>query len=141
MNILQKYAPAGGFVAVHRIDAVQPDLQSGCFLIFRQIANLPVRNNLPDWISGLPERGPLSFARVPAFLFYTDEFVLSAAQTYLFRMGKACLVFRIRVRIVEMVMTVMETRSGHLVSQLAARKRGLFQTCIHTSLVQGKRVE
>ena len=26
---------------------VQPDLQSGCFRIFRQIANLPVRNYLP----------------------------------------------------------------------------------------------
>ena len=27
----------------YRLFIVQPDLQSGCFLIFRQIANLPVR--------------------------------------------------------------------------------------------------
>ena len=31
-----------------RSTVVQPDLQSGCFLKYRQIANLPERINLPE---------------------------------------------------------------------------------------------
>ena len=52
-----------------------------------------------------------------------DELIPAASEPYLLRMGETGTVFSVRIRILEMVVTVMEVRARHPVSQLASGKR------------------
>ena len=52
---------------------VQPDLQSGCLFIFRQIANLPVRKSAGTKRPVAIPSGLLSRPLTPDFLLYRDN--------------------------------------------------------------------
>ena len=68
------------------------------------------------------------------------QFVSSGAETDFLGMCETGPVFGIRIGVVEMVVAVMEIRSGHLIGQLASRKRRLPEAGIDTGLVEGQRI-
>ena len=68
-------------------------------------------------------------------LSYTYQFIITAAQFDFFSMSQTRFIFRIRIGIVEMVVTVVEMRACHFIRQLAIGQRSLFQTSVYTCLV------